>query len=420
MSSQKVNSFRFKPPRLGITPEMRWALVRGFAPVDAVLSSHGGQPDPNLAFYYAVRFGLASRIAIRIPAKQLQSELGVEFARQLELSRVAAVRLERCVNDTARSAAEIAAERAIPLVFTKEVALRLLGASVETRACGNIHVLVPFTRAKELHEMLQVRGFSWYLTPGSISHCADLVEDPRAAVELHVHIPTHRCERERAFCSAEALLASGLVVRTDALPGDAWIPKRPILLAQVIAEGFAVRGTPGCSPLFRMLSRVIDLDVTQDPEIQSFLCHGRLADDMSLFEVRAVCLLARALREGRSPEDVPRGSPSHLLLHHILAGILHPGYEQSQRFDFSGSDPTGRSRLLAPLDRLLRARVPKRATLAPICGRSRSQPGWVALRLHCPVDAFFCLQQSISQCSVARNATNIGSAVHVLAPTRSE
>lgn len=407
---------------LAITPEMRWALVRGFAPADAVLSGHGGQPDPNLAFYFAVRFGLAPRIATRIPAKRLQSELGVEFARQLEISRVAAVSLERCAEDNVRAVAEIAAARAIPLVFTKEVALRLLGVSVAgARACGDIHVLLPSTRVRELHETLQARGFSWYQPPGSgPPSFKDVVSDVQAAVELHVSIPTHRLERKRAFASEAALLSSGLVVRAVALPGDAWVPKRPVLLAHVMAEGFALRGSPGCSPLLRMLSSVIDLDATQDPEIQSFLCHGRLSDVMSLFEVRAVCLLARALREGWTLEDFPRGSPAHLLLYHILAGILQPGYGQSQRFDFFGPDPPGRSRLLAPLDRLLRARVPKRAPLAQIYGGSRSQLGWVALRLHCPVDAFFCLQQSGSPCSVARNARSIGSALHVSAPSRSE
>jgi len=413
MSSQKTNSFRFRPPRVAITPEIRWVLVRGFGPTDAVLSGNGGQPDPNLAFYYAVRLGLAPRIATRIPVRQQQSELGVEFAGQLEISRLAAVSLERCVEDTARAVAEIAAERAIPLVFTNHIALRLFGVLVEgSRVCEDIDVLVPVTRVKELHELLQARGFSWHCPPGSVSHLADLVCNARAAVEPSVPVPVFRFERDRAFATADDLLTSGLVVRTDALPGDTWIPEVAILLAHVMAHGFTQRcDRPGYSPLFRMISDVIDLSATQDAEIQSFLCHGRLADEMSLFEVRAVCLLAQALREGRDLEDVPRGSPSLLLLDHILASILYPGYEQSPIFDFVGPNPTGRSWLRARLDRVLRALLPNQEHLAPIYGGSGSQLGWVALRLHCPVDAFFCLHQSLSQCRFSRSATTIASAV---------
>ena len=412
MSSQQTTSFRFKPPRVAITPEIRWVLVRGFGPTGAVLSGNQGQPDPNLAFYYAFRLGLAPRIATRIPAKQQQYELGVEFARQLEISRLAAVSLERCVEDTARAVAEIAAERAIPLVFTNHIALQLFGGLVEgSRVCEDIDVLVPVTRVKELHEMLQVHGLSWYCPSGSLSHFADFECDARAAVESRVHIPAFGFDRDRAFATADALLASGLVVRTDALPGNAWIPEVAISLAHVIAHGFTRRcDRPGCSPLVRMISDVIDLSATQDSEIQAFLCHGRLADRMSLFEVRAVCLLAQALREGRDPEDLPRGSPSLLLLDHMLASILYPDYEQSQRFDFVGPDPTVRSRLRARLDRVLRALLPNQAQ--PIYRGSGSQLAWVALRLHCPVDAFFCLHQSHCQCRFSSSATSTASAVH--------
>jgi hypothetical protein len=75
---------RFRPPGVEYTPEMRWALLRAFGPLERGVSL---AIEPEAAIGVAKSLDLSPRIATRTPLSTLQAELGEGGARSLLITR---------------------------------------------------------------------------------------------------------------------------------------------------------------------------------------------------------------------------------------------------------------------------------------------------------------------------------------------
>ncbi len=68
-------SFRFRPPTVRMTPEVRWLIGRAFGPPDSRLDS-GCELDPVLILEAGARLDLLARIAGRTSGEILREECG--------------------------------------------------------------------------------------------------------------------------------------------------------------------------------------------------------------------------------------------------------------------------------------------------------------------------------------------------------
>jgi hypothetical protein len=340
---------RFRPPPVVMSPAVLWMLRRAFGPP--------GAPAPEVTSAAALalcrRFDLAGRVAARQGRGRLAVELGAGGAAGFAREQVAAAGMGMRLSALASRVAEAAAELGIPLVLLKFAALELSGALAPgSRSACDVDLLVPETGAEALQAALAARGFSPSGLPG-LEHQLPALAGPEGVVEIHRILLGVRLAGDRSATFAD-LEREGLLLPLPELPGRAAIPTPAVAIAYALVHGLGQHGWwPQSYSLFKMMGDLIDLGfggsggsggVEVGGGSLDFPAVGTwIAADVPPAEVEAARRLAAALAAG---DDLAAwgesGEPAALLLRHLLAGLLDPGYERSLRLGLFRGQPSDR------------------------------------------------------------------------------
>jgi hypothetical protein len=381
---------RFRPPNLEISPEIRWVLLRAFGPPGAPFQTSIGLPvEPRELLSAARRFEVSARIASRQGQVRLAGELGVEIGGAFQRDRLGATALGMRLLSLAREVAEAAEPLQIPLVFLKFVALDGAGLPVVGgRGAADVDVLVPPGRSRDLQNALLARGFRSSGHPGSEHQLPGLEHPGGGVVEVHRLMLGVRLDG-RASATAESLERHGLLTGLTDLPGCCSIPVREALAAHVLVHGVGQHGYwPASYSLLKMVGDLIDLGCA-GPATRPGLArqaYGWVARDLSAGEADAVFRLCDSLSAGWDPVDWDPQAGESVLLRHILAGRLDPGYAASLRLGLFRPQPTDHS-LPGKLARsVLGALFLTRGQIDTIYGPPRHPLGYTLRRLARPFD----------------------------------
>jgi hypothetical protein len=379
-------AFRFRPPRVAMSPAVLWMLRRAFGPT--------GAPAPAVAAAEALalcrRFELTTRVAARQGRERLDAELGkgAGFGREQQ----AALGMELRLAALAARVAEVAAALDLPVVFLKFAALELSGALAPgSRSAGDVDVLVPEEGTAELQRAFLAQGFSTSDLPG-LEHQLPALAGPEGVIELHRVLLGVRLAG-RASATAGDLARAGLLVPLPALPGRAAVPAPAVAVAHTLVHGLAQHGWwPRSYPLFKMMADLIDLglgspDGPGGPALAE-QAGGWIAVDVPVAEVEAARRLAAALSAG---EDLAAWgespAPEALLLRHLLAGRLDPGYERSLRLGLFRAQPSDRPAAARLAQTLFRTVFLTRSQVDAVYGPPRAGAlGYLGRQLWRPLD----------------------------------
>jgi hypothetical protein len=343
-----------------------------------------------------------------VEPQALEGDLGAEGARALRVSQgVAALDTTRLLNLCSEVAAT-GARIGVPVVFLKGMALHLTGRTpVGSRIASDVDVLAPRDGIGALSTALGVAGFSAFRGAVSCDHqLAPLGRRPGETVEIHRFLPGVRLQGERAFATAEGLMARDLLDRLP-LPGEAWAPKAPVLAAHALVHGIAQHGfAPQSYPMTRMLADLLDLgwggcgDEARRAEALALVAE-HVADD----EASAAWDLCARLRRGESvgPTIGGAGPPFSRLLAHVAAGALDSEYADSLKIRVLGSGPSLLPRPLAWARDAARALWPTREQLEGLRGESMSVAGMLATRCARPFDLAGRAWRAGRQAALVRN-----------------
>jgi len=357
-----MREFRFRPPPLAPTPELRWVLGRAFGPP----GDDGAPGEPTAAVELALRLDLAARIATRTPPERLGRDVGRDGARRLGLAQLGVRARSRRAALARAEILRAASAPAIPLVWLKQSALAVAGLIVEgARDTSDVDVLVPPELAASLQERLVAQGFRPLDLPGS-EHQLPLLSAPSGlGIELHRHLPGLRAPGERRFAGWPALAAQGVL---HPAPGGGFTPDRDLLRAHAVAHGFLQHGaTPRAYPLARMLADLHDLG---SDGVDPLPARARtwLEGELSRVEIDAISSLVTLLRRGALPgADEPAGR----LLSHLLAGALDDDYVASLKLVGAWAPLTDGPRWRARLGGVRAALFPTNGQLQAIYGPGR-------------------------------------------------
>jgi hypothetical protein len=369
-----------------MSPGIVWMLRRAFGPPEPPNPPAPGV-DPAEALALCGRFDLAGRVAARQGRPRLAAELGEEGARGFARAQATAAGMGMRLSALASRLAEAAAERGIPLIFLKFAALELSGALLPGgRSACDVDVLVPVERSTELQAALAARGFTASGLPG-LEHQLPALAGPEGVVELHRVLLGVRLDGHRSAAFTD-LLRQDLLSPLIHLPGRAAIPAPPVAAAYALVHGLGQHGWwPKSYSLFKMVGDLIDLIDLEDLALWRRL-GSWIAADVPPAEVEAVRLLARALAAG---DDLAAwgvsSEPPALLLRHLLAGLLDPGYERSLRLGLFRSSPSDRPAPARLARTLLRTVVLTRGQVDALYGPPRGGAlGYLGRRLWRPLD----------------------------------
>jgi hypothetical protein len=380
-------SFRFRPPAVALTPELRWVLLRAFAPRSAP-----APPGVDLAdaTHLAARLGLAARIGSR-PRAATELAGAPEAAAELARAcRVAAVAMLQATEAAAEVAAAASAAGA-SCCFLKGVALELSGALAPgSRVVGDVDVLVPEGAAPAVVDALVARGYAPRAGEDYPHHLPPLLHPRLGLVEVHRHLPGVSLPGPGSgafFATFGGLAAAGLLVQSPQLGGAAWLPSPPALVAHALAHALLQHGfRPDAYPTVRLLGDLVDLGIG-GPEGETLLAASSalLAERAAEGEARAALDACRALVAGQL-EWIAGDTPAALLVRHLIAGAVDSRYGEALKlrdlvqplYDgprWAGWWRAGRQALAlsdAQLDR--------------VYGKPRSRWGYVGRRLLRPLD----------------------------------
>ena len=354
-------------------------LLRAFGPV-------GTPPpavDPQAALAAARRFEMSPRIASRQGRERLAAELGTEAAFGFQRDQAAAtaqgLRLQGVVQDFAA----VAAELSIPLVLLKFAALEASGpGAVGRRAAGDVDILVPAGRAKELRRALLDRGWRGSGLPDAEHQLAAIAHPLGGTVEIHRILPGVRLDGI-ASATVEALEGRGLLEPVPGLPGRGFVTTREVQAAHTLVHGLGQHGWwPDSYPLLKMVADLIDLGLHADEGLAR-RAGGLVARDVAASEADAVRRLCCALVDGSDP---PGETGEAVLLRHILAGRLDEHYADSLRLGLFRPQPSDRPEPVRLARSLLGAVVLTRAQIDAIYGPPRHPLGYLARRIARPFD----------------------------------
>ena len=385
---------RFHPPRVRLTPELAWVLLRAFAPAGAAAPAgvNGGA-----AFRIARRYNLAARIGGRHAAGPLVAEVGDAAAGDLRHLYVAVAERAVVLAGLARQVAATAAAFGEAVVLLKGAALHAAGiVPAGWRAAVDVDVLASRRTAARLHAELQRRG----MPPAGVADCEHHLQPLRhpCGRYVEVHGALHGLGGGRGV-DADDLAALGRVAPAPGWPG-ALLPDRELLAAHLLLHAVAVHGArPRDYPLLRLVGDLVDL-LPDERAWRGFrergapLLAGQLDDD----ECDAAAALALALGSGRVPVgpewDVDPGCAAacvavpgaELLLRHLLAGAVDRDYQDALRVSSFLRRPGEGPAALALLRRAWRVLVLSRQQVDEIYGVQRSAAGYLARRLWRPFD----------------------------------
>jgi hypothetical protein len=386
-------SLRFRPPRLALSPEVRWMLLRAFGPVAAPAFA---PVDAPAALALARRFEVSARIAARQGRERLAAELGPEAAAGFARDRVAAaavsMRLMAAAGQVAAIAATAPTSSIIPLTFLKLAGLEGAGLlAAGSRAACDVDVLAPAGRAEELWRALVDAG--WQGDGPAYEHQLPALSHPeRGVVEIHRLVPGLRLAGD-ASATWEDLDREGLLLPLADLPGRCSAAVPEVQAAHALVHGLGQHGfSPSAYSLLKMMADLQDLgDGALTPRALAWV-----ARDVPTPEVEAVRRLGARLAAGEDPAAWAAGAagdpPEARLLRHILAGRLDADYASALRLGLFRPHPSDRG----PAVRLARAvwgavalsdaQIDAVYGSAGAAGRPRSRLGYLGRRLARPFD----------------------------------
>jgi hypothetical protein len=373
---------RFRPPPVAMSPAVIWMLRRAFGPPGTPAPA----VEPAAALALCRQFELAGRVAARQGRARLLSELGEAGAAGFAREQTASAGMGMRLAALATRVAEAAAERGIPLVFLKFAALELSGALAPgSRWACDVDVLVPEEGAEELQGALAARGFSASTLP-ELEHQLPTLAGPEGVVELHRVLLGVRLSGPGSATAGD-LAQAGLLVPLPDLPGRAATPAPAVAAAHALVHGLGQHGWwPLSYPLFKMVADLLDLGFGEAPG--TWIAGTWIADDVPPAEVAAMRLLCAALAAGddlSSWGEAP--DPPALLLRHLLAGRLDPGYERSLRLGLFRGQPSDRRPAARLARTLFRTVFLTRGQVDALYGPPRGGAlGYLGRRLWRPVD----------------------------------
>jgi hypothetical protein len=394
---------RFRPPRLTLSPEVRWMLLRAFGPAAAPVSVPFDAPA---ALVLARRFEVSARIAARQGRERLTVELGPEVAAGFARDRAAAAAVSMRLMAAAAEVATIAATAAtaaatpplaIPLTFLKLAGLEGAGLlAAGSRGACDVDVLAPSGRAEELWRALVDAG--WQGAGPSYEHQLPALSHPeRGVVEVHRLVLGLRLGGSACATSAtwDDLEREGLLLPLADLPGRCSVAVPEVLAAHALVHGLGQHGfTPSAYSLLKMMADLQDLGAgSLTPRALAWV-----ARDVSPAEAEAVRRLGARLAAGEDPAawavdaaGAAADPPEATLLRHFLAGRLDADYTSALRLGLfrppSDRGPVGRfARAVWEAVALSDAQIDGIYGPAGPKGRPRSRLGYLGRRLARPFD----------------------------------
>ena len=378
------SGFRFDPPQVEISAELRWLLWRAFGPAGEGLAGVADL-DTEAVTGLAQSFDLAARVGARTPPEALTSELGSETARRFRKEHAGAAARYLLAGQLCRELAEAARQLEVPLVFLKGAALQLgENLTAGSRNMGDIDVLAPEDGARRLQATLVEAGCKAYEAPESEHQLQLLTHRSGLGIEVHKIIPGVRLGGGSS-ATAGVLIEKGLVRPAPGRGDGCYLPGEEVLLAHLLVHGIAQHGlSPQGYPMSRMLADVQDLGAGDDVWQAA---RRWIERDASREEVEAVAGLAGRLAAGEDPAAMVAGDDdTGALLRHLLAGVLDEGYARSMKFRGLTASPrdAGRARALAKMMR--GALLLTKAQIDILYGPPRTELGYWGWRLWRPFD----------------------------------
>lgn len=369
--SPAPGSLRLRPPPVPTPPAARWALRRAFgppAPAETIAADG--------ATTWSARLGLVERIAWRCDSARLAAELGAEPAAGFAAAARRTAARNLLLRELAAAVVAAAARREIPLLLLKGMALLERIPDLDAgRPLADVDVLTAPAAARELARELQSRGFAPSPVHESAHHLPALSHPRLGLVEIHLYLPGVGGDASRPVGAAE-LLAGGHCAPARQL-APALVPSAPVLAAHAIAHALVQNAhSPDGYPLLRLIADLQDVGGDGGPSRLAAAAAPWLAASVSRREIAAVGELGRLLARGSPP---PPGSDPAVLLEHVLAAHLEPGYRRALKVRAFGAAVRRRDWL----------KIRRRAALAARRGRLPAALGgvfrvgwsWLAQRL---------------------------------------
>lgn len=331
-SDLAVQTLRFVPPPLQLTPELEWVLLRAFGPVDLCARA---SVDAEAAWALAARLDLASRIGARSPAEVLAAETGESVATRFRDAYHSTVWSNLLLVGVAGEIAGVAATAGIEVVFLKSVALMLSGVTpIGTRNAGDVDVLVSNSELPRLCSALRDHGFS-IGTDGRKQHqIMPSFHSSGAMVEIHRSLKGLRAGGRR-WLTAEDLLPGSRSFEIVGLPGGCLVPALSFVVAHLMVHAIVQHGAhPGSYPGLRLIADLADvsqfdsrpLDARRDEVV------ARACGPLRRQEVISALRLTQALTTGTPALADVAGDPDlGWWLRHVVAVLDDHDYREYLR-----------------------------------------------------------------------------------------
>jgi Uncharacterised nucleotidyltransferase len=373
-----------------MTPEILWMLRRAFGPPGA----DSPEVDPDRALGLCRRFELAGRVAARQGRARLAGELGeagaAGFLREQVTATGEGLRLAALAEEVARTAAA----RGIPIVFLKGAALELAGVLAPgSRPACDVDVLAPPEEAAGLQAGLTGLGETGLAASGmpGLEHQLPALAGASGAVEVHRMLPGVRLAGRRSATLPDLSRADLLVPLPD-VPGRTFRPAPALAVAHALVHGLGQHGWwPRSYALFKMVGDLADLGLGgPEGEALAATAGAWIAADVPPAETAAMRRLVQTLVSEPAADLAGWGSspePAALLLRHLLAGRLDPGYERALRLGLFRAQPSDRPAPLRLARTLFRTVFLTREQVDALYGPPRGGGwGYLGRRLWRPID----------------------------------
>lgn len=346
--------FRFRPPAIPATPELRWALLRAFGPVEM----EARDADAAGALEIAGLLGLLPRIALRCDLNRVGEELGGAASERLRRERARGAAQEMLHDETLAAVREVAAQAGIQPALLKGRALVHAGYTAPgARASADLDLLLPTEQASELRRRLAAAGFRDAGGRAYDHQLPPLLHPGGVPVEIHLHVPGVRCAG-RSFARWQDLMEAGALEPASAAGPAAGLllPTRPLLVAHTLVHALAQHGLAARGPGWVSIGDLIDLDATEPAAQPPAAWIGR---DLSSTEVDAALDLAHAVAAGDDPFD---RADSHVasLAAHFVACATDAAYGDALKLRWLEAPLSDRGRPAARLRLFLSTFVPNR------------------------------------------------------------
>lgn len=369
---------RFHPPRVSLTPELDWVLVRAFA------DSLPIRPEPFTgleAVRLAKRLGLSARIATRTTPAELAAEVGEEACQAVQREHALAVALEMQRDHALSTLTEVAASLAIPLVLLKGMALRQSGVVIAgSRLIGDIDVLADGEQAETLHAALLERGYERGALEGIEVHLPRLQSAAEGAIEIHKLLLGVRTRPRHSVRLADLRDADLLKPLPD-LQGECYRPTPEALTAHLLVHALVQHGfDPTEYRLIQVFADLIDLGWGgSDTHSDGLAAHRWVRDEIDLSEIQALSRLCANLRAARyrEGEELSNSPEEDAILAHALATRSHPAYIDSHRLRWLRPQLSDRSRPAQIAGLFRRNFLPSRSELDQTYGSTTHWLGYL-------------------------------------------